>query len=75
VTNDDPSSFRGAPDGEESARFLELVLNLGSFPFPVLFLPNRRYLGNPAGAGRQPLGVLAKAVLQSTEKVYKKKVV
>jgi hypothetical protein len=34
--------FWGAPDGWDSARFLELVLNFGSFPFRELFLPSRR---------------------------------
>ena len=31
-----------APDGWDSARFLELFLSLGSFPFPSLSLPSRR---------------------------------
>jgi hypothetical protein len=31
-----------APDGWDSARFLELVLNFGSFPFLSLFLSSRR---------------------------------
>jgi hypothetical protein len=31
-----------APDGWDSARFLEIVLNFDSFPFPSLFLPSRR---------------------------------
>jgi len=31
-----------APDGWESARFLELVLNDSNFPFRELFLPSRR---------------------------------
>jgi hypothetical protein len=37
------------PDGWDSARFLELVLNFGSFPFPVLFLPSRTPQGHNAG--------------------------
>ena len=31
-----------APDDRDSARFLELVLNFGRFPFPSLFLTSRR---------------------------------
>jgi|WetSurMetagenome_2_1015567.scaffolds.fasta_scaffold763086_2 hypothetical protein len=42
-----------APDGWDSARFLELVLNDGSFPFRELVLPTRRYptknVGQAAG--------------------------
>lgn len=30
------------PDGWESARFLELVLSYGSFPFCEFVLPSRR---------------------------------
>ena len=37
-----------APDVWDSARLLRLVLNFGSFPSPVLFLPSRR--------SREPLG-------------------
>jgi len=42
VENDRPPSFQGAPDGWESARFLELVLNDGGFLFLNLSLPSRR---------------------------------
>ena len=31
-----------APDGWDSARFLEMVLSFGRFPFSSLFLPSRR---------------------------------
>src|SRR5512132_355413 len=31
-----------APDGWDSARFLGLVLNYSSFPFPSFILPSRR---------------------------------
>jgi hypothetical protein len=37
--------------------FFELVLNLGSFPFPSLFLPSRRYPYRVLRE-RQPLGCL-----------------
>jgi hypothetical protein len=32
-----------APDGWDWARFLELFLSFGSFPFPSFVLPSRRY--------------------------------
>jgi hypothetical protein len=38
--NDRSPSFPGAHDWWESARFLELVLNDGSFPFSILALPS-----------------------------------
>jgi len=31
-----------APDGWDSARFLEIVLSFASFPFPSFFLLSRR---------------------------------
>ena len=31
-----------APDGWDSARYWEIFLSFGSFPFPNLFLPSRR---------------------------------
>jgi hypothetical protein len=31
------------PDGWDSARFLEIVLSFGRFPFPSLIFPSRRY--------------------------------
>jgi hypothetical protein len=31
-----------APDGWDCARFLEVVLSFGRFPFPSLVLPSRR---------------------------------
>jgi hypothetical protein len=40
-----------APDGWNWARFLELFLNFGGFPFPSVSLPSRRY---PQGAMQTP---------------------
>ena len=42
VENDRSPLFPGAPDGWESARFFELVLNDSSFPFLEVVLPSRR---------------------------------
>jgi hypothetical protein len=39
-TNSRPS--KRAPDGWDSARFLEMVLSYGKFPFRELALPSRR---------------------------------
>ena len=41
-SEDDSGLTKRAPDGWDSARFLKILLNFGSFPFPVLVLPSRR---------------------------------